>query len=282
MDFIRSGGRAACLFCVSASASAQSVNFVVNTTTGPGSVLPSTSQGGAALQTGIWSRFIGIVSGGSPIAISNLAGSVTPVTLTVNATTSTFGSTTNGNLGSAPADQQALLSGVWAIGGVGQQRTLTFNNLWNGNYDVYTYAMAPDNATFITTVRVNGANPQPVGGTYNFPILFALNVTHSLHTSVSVTNGTLSINAQTTTGQGSIAGVQLVLRDPPTGACCVNGLCILARQADCTAAGGTYQGNFVTCASATCPATCQADITGNGTVNIDDLVQVITSWGPCP
>ena len=268
---------------ISPIASAQSINFVVNHTSGSGGVQPSVAQQGAAGQGGFWSRSIGIVNAGTPIAIRNLAGATTPITLTLNAATSTINSTTNGNLATAPADYQALLCGVWAIGGGGSSRTMTLNNLWSGTYDVYVYAMAPDSGTFITNVTINGQT-QGVGGTYNWPTAFALNQTHSLHRNISVTNGTIVITAQTSSGQGSVAGIQLVLTSPPTGACCLLHKCVVARQSDCVAAGGTYAGDFVACSTAVCAA-CAGDIDppgGDNKVDVNDLLKVINTWGVCP
>jgi hypothetical protein len=46
--------------------------------------------------------------------------------------------------------------------------------------------------------------------------------------------------------------------------------------------GGTYSGDGSDCAATACEgATCAADIDGNGTVAFDDLVQVLSAWGPC-
>src|SRR6202008_4056147 len=71
--------------------------------------------------------------------------------------------------------------------------TLTFAGLLNGDYDVYTYAWAPDSGTFLTNVSVVGSpNPmQAIGGSW--PGGFAQGVTHAKHR-VSVTNGTLLVD----------------------------------------------------------------------------------------
>ena len=76
---------------------------------------------------------------------------------------------------------------------------------------------------------------------------------------------------------------------PPdlVGACCLGGSCIPASQADCIAAGGTYQGDGTSCAAADCPApACESDIAppaGDDAVNVDDLLKIIKATvGACP
>jgi V8-like Glu-specific endopeptidase len=39
---------------------------------------------------------------------------------------------------------------------------------------------------------------------------------------------------------------------------------------------------FVAARSSLCTCACPGDITTNGVVNVDDLLRVITAWGPCP
>ena len=67
----------------------------------------------------------------------------------------------------------------------------------------------------------------------------------------------------------------------PTGACCVGDACIIATEAACIEAGGTYMGDGITCADADCPEPCPADINGDGKVNIDDIFEILAAWGPC-
>jgi hypothetical protein len=117
---------------------------------------------------------------------------------------------------------------VWDLGSTtGTPLSLAFNNLTNGNYSVYVYAMAPDSSTFITNVNINAAagagNPgnQQVGGLYPGGGNFALGVTHSLH-QVVVSNGSMTINLSTASGFGSLARIQLLI--PAPGAHAVFGL----------------------------------------------------------
>jgi hypothetical protein len=67
------------------------------------------------------------------------------------------------------------------------------------------------------------------------------------------------------------------------GACCLNGDCAEMIEEACTAAGGTSWSIYDQCADVTCPDDdCPADVNGDGTVNILDLLSVISFWGPCP
>ncbi len=62
-------------------------------------------------------------------------------------------------------------------------------------------------------------------------------------------------NAFTVGGAPVVSGVNFVLGDPlaPEGACCVNGTCTDARaESECTALGGSYQGDGTDCATTIC------------------------------
>ncbi len=69
---------------------------------------------------------------------------------------------------------------------------------------------------------------------------------------------------------------------PVPGACCTNGECVIAEQADCLVFHGTWLGEGTTCDDAPCPTTCLGDINGDGQVSTNDLLTVIANWGPCP
>ena len=69
---------------------------------------------------------------------------------------------------------------------------------------------------------------------------------------------------------------------PPTGACCIGNGCVTTNEAECTAAGGIYQGHDTTCAKADCPAPCPADFDDSGDVGVKDLLLLLGAWGPCP
>jgi hypothetical protein len=66
------------------------------------------------------------------------------------------------------------------------------------------------------------------------------------------------------------------------GACCLpDGACRDVDEPSCVGSGGVFQGADTTCVATRCPNPCPADIDGNGTVNVDDLLAVINSWGAC-
>lgn len=161
--------------------------------------------------------------------------------------------------------------------------SFTFSGLQNGTYDVYTYAVAPDFPPDITIVRIGTdvATQQNCGGT--IPVgSFTQGVTHTKHT-VVVTNGTIVVQADGATAAdfGTINGFQLKLL--PSTACLGN-----------TNGDSVVDVNDLLAVITTwgpCPpppAPCPGDISpvgppvGNGQVDVNDLLLVISHWGPCP
>ena len=67
---------------------------------------------------------------------------------------------------------------------------------------------------------------------------------------------------------------------PPTGACCVSSGCHALTEDACAGMGGTWLGEGGSCDD--CPASCMGDTDGNGVVNIEDLLNMLGSWGACP
>lgn len=65
-----------------------------------------------------------------------------------------------------------------------------------------------------------------------------------------------------------------------SGACCVTSGCTALTETQCTELGGTWLGNGGLCDD--CPAPCAGDTDGNGVVDIEDLLNLIGGWGPCP
>jgi hypothetical protein len=66
------------------------------------------------------------------------------------------------------------------------------------------------------------------------------------------------------------------------GACCIDGICAEMIEEACLDAGGTWSA-YDQCASVACPGDdCEADVNGDGTVNVLDLLSVISEWGDCP
>ncbi len=66
------------------------------------------------------------------------------------------------------------------------------------------------------------------------------------------------------------------------GACCLDDSCIVAFEANCVAVGGTYQGDAATCEASSCPTPCPADVDDGGSVGINDFLDLLANWGPCP
>jgi len=65
-----------------------------------------------------------------------------------------------------------------------------------------------------------------------------------------------------------------------TGACCVSSGCHALTEDACAGMGGTWLGEDASCDD--CPASCMGDTDGNGVVNIEDLLNMLGSWGACP
>jgi len=70
--------------------------------------------------------------------------------------------------------------------------------------------------------------------------------------------------------------------DMDAGACCLDNQCIIVISSDsCADAGGDFQGELIECIDVVCVG-CPADLNGDGSVEVNDIIEVITSWGACP
>ena len=192
------------LLCAAASpASAQSLNIDI----GSNSLypLPAPSYGGGANKPGVWNAVPGNASGQ---ALLSLSGSPTAATI------STTGSidfdynnlATSGNDQNLLDDLQDIVNGCsWTISG-----------LAGGQYQVYTYAWAPDGAAFKTSVSVAGGGlPQVVGGAWTGS--HQAGVTYALHTVNVAPGGSITISLAIAETYGSCNGFQLVTNDVPSG-----------------------------------------------------------------
>ena len=78
--------------------------------------------------------------------------------------------------------------------------------------------------------------------------------------------------------------------DCPTysiGACCLGAsICTPLDQDNCESGGGTFLGENVSCTDANgenicAPPSCPEDVTGDGKVNVDDLLALLAAYGNC-
>jgi hypothetical protein len=181
-------------------ASAQGINVDFNSVT----VTPAPAATYAAAGTaGVWNGVQAIATG---VPLVDKLGSPSGVTITTSPTLSANLWFDNLNM---TGDDAALMEDIIYGGVTGVFYPITFNGLANGSYDVYTYAIAPDNKTgFITDVDVTESTDgvQAVGGS-----LFAghaQGVTYAKHTA-TVTTGTITVQVRINTSFISVNGIQI-------------------------------------------------------------------------
>lgn len=208
-----------------ASTRAQSFNVDVGEDLTLGSFgTPLNSYPGAAGQPGFWNGLTDGVSGQSTpptgaatpwwvANLSDLAGNATGVSVRAVMAGNSVGDFAFDNFGTF-GGHQALYDDCGDVGGTIAQALWTFQNLEAGYYEVYVYAFAPDNSTFITRVSVadtTSTDPQTAGGAW--PGGHLLGTTYTRHT-VPCAGGTITITATTVAGFGSVNGFQLVRTGP--------------------------------------------------------------------
>ncbi len=67
------------------------------------------------------------------------------------------------------------------------------------------------------------------------------------------------------------------------GGCCLNDTCIMAAaEIACLDVGGEFHGALVECEDVECYVGCPEDINGNGSVDVLDIIELISAWGACP
>jgi hypothetical protein len=191
-------------------AAAQSVNVDIGlNTVFP---VPASTYGAAAAQPGTWNGVSGALAGSA--ALNGLNGSPSGVSVSRSGVSGNFSHDNAGTTG----DDDSMMDDCQDLGGAGSASTWTFTGLANGNYQVFTYAWAPDDGTFRTVVTVaTSADPaQTVGG--DWPGSHVLGTTYALH-NVTVTAGSLSVTATTADdpvfGFGSLNGIQIKNVPPP-------------------------------------------------------------------
>ncbi len=152
---------------------------------------PASTEGAGALQPGYWNDVAPIPLPPTTPPLRRLDGSIVPVT--IDCTGGTPLESTS-NLAGASSDELALLADVSDPGPTPQLWLI--NGLDDGPYDVYTYAMAPDNPSFLTDVSVfNSPDPTvTVGGAW--PGAQIEGVTYARHRVVVVNHSAVVIAVQ--------------------------------------------------------------------------------------
>ncbi len=79
---------------------------------------------------------------------------------------------------------------------------------------------------------------------------------------------------------GGLTCSSLLICERPLGACCFHGNCLLTREEVCDDIGGNWH-ESTPCSMVICPVSCPADFDFDGFVTVDDLMELIGSWGPC-
>src|SRR5690349_8720252 len=156
-------------FALGARASAQGFNVDLNSFYGT----PANTFGAGASQPGVWNAISG-VQGTSPLL--DLNGAATTATLTCVGTGSYDFSFNNAG---TTGDDEKLMDDASDPTSIGA--TWTFNGIAPGNYVLYTYAWAPDSATYYSNVAVAGS-PDPaqtVGGAWTGT--YTQGLTHAVH-----------------------------------------------------------------------------------------------------
>ena len=98
----------------------------------------------------------------------------------------------------------------------------------------------------------------------------------------SCTYGTeANCNASGGTYQGDYVSCSTSPCDAVVGACCFGTSCFEVSEAQCDSSGGTWIGDNTTCGTDTCgsPSACEADINGDGNVDVSDVLVMVSVWG---
>lgn len=265
--------------CLGAAAMGQSINIDVGTTTStePGFGPPAATFGAAAASAGTWNNFTG--TGNGPISLVGLNGQSTGVT--ISRTSGAGGNFAADNFNTDGDFERLFDDGQDLSMVAGGSVTYTISGLAAGTYNVFTYAIRPEDINSFTDVSVTGAespNPQSVGGAMPFNG-FLTGVTHSIHRVTLASGEPLVVMVATNAGAGFVSGIQIVAAQ----ACCFkDGSCGDLTEQDCLNAGGTPQGIGSTCAATTCAAGCTfeweaVDPQFNGP---SAAVFAVTNWDP--
>jgi len=184
---------AALLLSPSASAQSFNIDFADNLTLGT----PSNTYAAGSGQAGFWNDVLG------DMTLADLSGNPTGVSIALVGVDTPYGFDELCTGG----EDEALMDDIMYTSGLTGYFLIT--GLADGCYDVYTYAMAPDDATFLTDVSVlNSPDPvQAVGG--DFCAGYAHLITHAIH-SVEVSGGSAQIDVAVNANYTSLNGMQII------------------------------------------------------------------------
>jgi hypothetical protein len=264
--------RACCFVLLACAARAQSFNVDCgeNPTFSP---LPNPTYGGALARTGFWN-----------VARLNAGGTVTSTTMfdvqgvSYPATIQTIAGSAIEfavNNQSTQGGNAALLDDLFDISGIGATLTFRFSNLINGEYEILTYAWAPDAPAGHTLVHVsNSSSPdQLIGG--QWPGSLVEGAIYSRHLA-HVSDGVIDIELLPVGLFASVNGIQLIQLDGGArGYCFGDGT---ASACPCGNAGAQGHG----CGNSFFPAGARLSGAGMASVSADLLVLSATNLPDAP
>ncbi len=234
-------------------ASAQSINIDVGANLAPFGV-PSATFGAGAGQPGAWNA----VTATTPTAqvLFDLSG--VPVSATIARTSGAPFEFMYDNP-STSGDDELLLDDAQDIGSQPSSSTWTVSGLQPGHYTTYTYAWAPDNIAYVTSV-----NGTPVGGAW--PGTYAPGITHAVHNFSVAPGGTIVLTLIAVSGYGSLNGLQIVKVDSTVTSYCFGD----GSASACPCANAGVAGNG--CASSVNPLGGHLSASGLASIAIDTIV----------
>jgi len=209
------------------TASAQTLNFNLDVGSGP---VPVASYAAAANQPGHWMQ----VNAATPfvaIPLTNVYGAATGATLTYD---SGFDFSYDNPL--TQGDDAALFDDTQGAFSLSHWQ---FANLRPGDYDVWSYAWAPDSPLFfLTRVVVTGSSdPQQVVGGHDWNGTFVQGWHYAKHRVSVGSAGTLEVVFSLASGACTINGLQLREVNPPPETYCTAGTSTFGCQASISSSG---------------------------------------------
>jgi hypothetical protein len=166
-------------------------------------------------------------------------------------------------------------SGTW-------NQVAEFNG--NSNSELFGTSVAIDGDTCVIGARGTNSNTgsayvySKASGTWNqVAELSGEAYDDYFGNSVAIDGDTCVIGAS---GTNSNTGTAYVYgSNATTGACCVSSGCFDGTNNQCTAAGGSWT-QAGSCDD--CVPTCQGDMNADGTIDVLDLLGMLSAWGSCP